>query len=70
MFEKHDQSDGMDRIRQVTMGCNMVAEGVDCVIRVGYLPDSELVCKKLGEIEVINCNSPIYLMTAVPEPKA
>jgi len=52
------------------MGCNMVAEGVDCVIRVGYLPDSELVCKKLGEIEVINCNSPIYLMTAVPEPKA
>jgi len=40
---------------------NMLTEGVDCVVRVGHLPDSELVCKKLGEIEVINCASPIYL---------
>ncbi|MEQ3621532.1 MAG: LysR family transcriptional regulator [Marinobacter sp.] len=40
---------------------NMLTEGVDCVVRVGHLPDSELVCKKMGEIEVINCASPIYL---------
>lgn len=40
---------------------NMLTEGVDCVIRVGHLPDSELVCRKLGDIEVINCASPAYL---------
>lgn len=40
---------------------NMLTEGVDCVIRVGHLPDSELVCRKLGDLEVINCASPAYL---------
>lgn len=40
---------------------NMLTEGVDCVIRVGHLPDSELVCRKLGDLEVINCASPVYL---------
>lgn len=40
---------------------NMLSEGVDCVIRVGHLPDSELICRNLGDIEVINCASPAYL---------
>lgn len=40
---------------------DLVAEGVDCVIRVGELSDSELICKKLGDLAIIYCASPAYL---------
>ncbi len=40
---------------------DLVQEGVDCAIRVGELPDSSLVVKKLGVLEMINCASPAYL---------
>lgn len=40
---------------------DMISEGVDCLIRVGELTDSELVCRKLGDVEIINCASPGYL---------
>ncbi|QPC43760.1 LysR family transcriptional regulator [Kaustia mangrovi] len=40
---------------------DMVGEGVDCVVRVGELADSALVCRKLGDIALINCASPDYL---------
>src|SRR5690606_19093031 len=33
----------------------------DCVIRVGDLSNSELVCRKLGEVQIITCASPAYL---------
>ncbi|WP_435102667.1 LysR family transcriptional regulator [Arhodomonas sp. AD133] len=47
---------------------DIISEGVDCVIRVGALTDSELICRKLGDVELINCASPGYLAEhGVPE---
>ncbi|MCR9352113.1 LysR family transcriptional regulator [Vibrio alginolyticus] len=40
---------------------DLVAEGVDCVIRVGELSDSELICKKIGDLEMSLCASPKYI---------
>ncbi|MCF4164496.1 LysR family transcriptional regulator [Zavarzinia compransoris] len=40
---------------------DMIAEGVDFVIRVGALENSDLVCSRLGDVELINCASPAYL---------
>jgi len=39
----------------------LIREGFDCVLRVGALPDSGLVTRKLGELAMINCASPAYL---------
>jgi DNA-binding transcriptional LysR family regulator len=40
---------------------DLVGEGFDCVVRVGALPDSELVARRLGVLRQINCASPAYL---------
>ncbi len=40
---------------------DVVHEGFDCVVRVGALPDSGLVARRLGELQVINGASPAYL---------
>jgi LysR family transcriptional regulator for bpeEF and oprC len=40
---------------------DLVAEGVDCVIRGGDVHDERLVARKLGELPVITCASPGYL---------
>ncbi|MFJ3259814.1 LysR family transcriptional regulator [Pseudomonas sp. NPDC086581] len=40
---------------------DLVREGVDCVLRIGPLVDSNLVARPLGNIELINCASPVYL---------
>ncbi len=40
---------------------NMVEEGVDCAIRIGNLPDSGLVARRLGETRRIIVASPGYL---------
>ncbi len=40
---------------------DIVSEGIDCVIRVGELSDSDLICRKLGDIDIITCASPAYL---------
>ena len=40
---------------------DVVAEGFDCVVRVGTLADSNLVVRPLGQLRVINCASPDYL---------
>lgn len=40
---------------------DLVQEGVDCVIRVGELPDSSLVSRRLGTVHSITCASPDYL---------
>ncbi|MBT3410336.1 MAG: LysR family transcriptional regulator [Halieaceae bacterium] len=45
---------------------DMVAENVDVSIRVGYLPDSSLVARKIGELAGVLCASPEYLSTAPP----
>lgn len=40
---------------------DLVQEGFDCVMRVGALPDSGLVARRLGVLPMTNCASPAYL---------
>ncbi|QDF36813.1 LysR family transcriptional regulator [Bradyrhizobium symbiodeficiens] len=40
---------------------DLVAEGFDCGIRVGYLPDSNLVARRIGSFSVSLYGSPQYL---------
>ena len=40
---------------------DVVREGFDCVMRVGSLPDSRLLARKLGVLPMVNCASPGYL---------
>jgi DNA-binding transcriptional LysR family regulator len=36
-------------------------EGIDCVVRVGKLRDSDMVARRLGELKEITCAAPAYL---------
>ncbi|CAI2515163.1 LysR family transcriptional regulator [Serratia liquefaciens] len=36
-------------------------EGIDCVVRVGKLKDSDMVARRLGELEEVTCAAPDYL---------
>jgi LysR family transcriptional regulator, regulator for bpeEF and oprC len=40
---------------------DLVREGVDCVVRIGELPDSSLVARRLGSLEMVTVASPGYL---------
>jgi DNA-binding transcriptional LysR family regulator len=40
---------------------DLVADSVDCALRLGVLDDSELVCRNLGEVSFVTCASPGYL---------
>ncbi|KAB0641053.1 LysR family transcriptional regulator [Burkholderia latens] len=40
---------------------DLVADGVDCAVRVGVLSDTSLVARRIGELAQINCASPAYL---------
>jgi len=40
---------------------DLLREGFDCVMRVGALPDSRLVAKRIGALQMMNCASPRYL---------
>ncbi|MCB2055641.1 MAG: LysR family transcriptional regulator [Geminicoccaceae bacterium] len=40
---------------------DLISEGIDCLIRVGTLHDADIICRKLGDLEVITCASPGYL---------
>lgn len=40
---------------------DLQVEGIDCVIRVGELADSNLIAKRIGDIAIINCASKAYL---------
>lgn len=39
---------------------DLVGEGVDCSIQLGELPDSGLVARRLGTLELVTCASPEY----------
>jgi len=45
---------------------DMVAENIDVSIRIGYLPDSTLIARKLGDLSWMLCASPEYLKNAPP----
>ena len=40
---------------------DIVREGVDCLIRIGTLPDSDLVARTIGMMKMCNLASPAYL---------
>lgn len=42
------------------------AEGIDCVIRGGTLPDSSLVARRLGSLPFVTCAAPAYLRNRPP----
>lgn len=42
---------------------DLIAEGFDCAIRVGYLPDSNLIAKRVGPISGKLVASPDYIRT-------
>jgi len=47
---------------------DMVAEGIDCVIRMGELQDSTLISRRLGDARLVTCAAPAYLEKyGVPE---
>jgi LysR family transcriptional regulator for bpeEF and oprC len=48
---------------------DLVAEGVDCVLRIGDLPSSSLVARRIGLATMVTCASPRYL-TDHGEPKS
>ena len=43
---------------------DMVGEGFDMAIRIGTLPDSTLIAKRLGEFRRVICASPAYIQAA------
>lgn len=45
---------------------DMVAENVDISIRIGYLPDSSLIARKIGDLTWVLCATPEYLKHAPP----
>ena len=45
---------------------DMVADNMDVSIRIGYLPDSNLIAQKLGDLSSVLCASPEYLSNAPP----
>src|SRR5262245_30007442 len=40
---------------------DLVAENVDCAIRMGQLTDQELVARRVGEFRLVACATPAYL---------
>ena len=40
---------------------DIVREGVDCLVRIGPLPDSDLVARTIGMMKMCNLASPAYL---------
>lgn len=40
---------------------DVIREGFDCVLRVGNLPDSGLMARQIGQLQIANCVSPGYI---------
>ncbi|KER70828.1 MULTISPECIES: LysR family transcriptional regulator [Burkholderia] len=40
---------------------DLVADGIDCAVRVGTMSDTSLVARRIGELAQINCAAPAYL---------
>jgi DNA-binding transcriptional LysR family regulator len=40
---------------------DLIREGVDCVLRFGHLPDSDMIARQVVELERLTCAAPNYL---------
>lgn len=40
---------------------DLIQEGVDCALRIGPLPDSSLIARRVGQLVEVSCASPAYL---------
>ncbi|KVL22556.1 LysR family transcriptional regulator [Burkholderia ubonensis] len=40
---------------------DLIADGIDCAVRVGALSDTSLIARRIGELAQVNCASPAYL---------
>lgn len=40
---------------------DLMSESVDCVIRLGELEDSSFISRRIGEVTMVTCASPLYL---------
>lgn len=58
-FEKYPEIDV--RIGLADRNVDLIQEGVDCVLRMGNLEDSNLVARRIGTAKVVTCASPAYL---------
>lgn len=65
----HEAHPCIDLVLGVTdRAVDLVTEGVDCALRIGELPDSSLVARKIGSAVMVTCAAPGYLQThGVPE---
>jgi LysR family transcriptional regulator for bpeEF and oprC len=51
---------------QLDLGCSdrpvdLIEEGVDCALRAGPLPDSGLIARRIGVLQLLTCAAPSYL---------
>lgn len=57
-----DQHPGIDLVLGVTdRTVDLVAEGIDCALRIGELPDSSLIVRRIGQATMVTCAAPQYL---------
>jgi len=45
---------------------DLVAEGLDCTVRIGELGNLDYVARPLGYVEMVTCASPVYLAGHTP----
>jgi DNA-binding transcriptional LysR family regulator len=48
-------------LQLVDRSVDMIEEDIHLALRIGHLPDSDLIARKLGDIQMIVCASPSYL---------
>src|SRR6185369_5380377 len=49
------------RLLLVDRVVDLIEEGLDVSVRVGFLPDSSLIATRAGGIRLVTCASPSYL---------
>ena len=47
-----------------------IREGVDCMLRFGHLPDSDMIARPVVTLERLTCAAPSYLAATAPPPGA
>ena len=40
---------------------DLIAEGIDCVVRLGELEDSSFIARRIGEVAMVTCAAPSYI---------